>query len=237
MILHIPHSSTNTIGDIVHTQSDVNSITDWFTHELYFHEFSERVVFGYTRLDCDVERYRNDEDEAMTKYGRSVVYTKGVRNNTIRKDDTVHSNYIKETYYDAHHKKLNIAINRELSLFGACTIVDCHSFPSDPLSESELDELPDFCIGINTNNVPNCVDEIIGYIESTNHTVKINDPFSGSMIPSKFIGDKKVKTIMIEINKRLYIDDNISKVNFEKYQNIINNVLGIIYKDELENEK
>jgi N-formylglutamate amidohydrolase len=41
MILHIPHSGTDTIGRNIE-QKDIDELTDWFTDELFEHENSAR---------------------------------------------------------------------------------------------------------------------------------------------------------------------------------------------------
>jgi len=48
------------------------------------------------------------------------------------------------------------------------------------------------------------------------YDVAINTPYAGSLVPNKFyMKDNRVKSVMIEINKRLHLEaDNITKVEF-----------------------
>ena len=74
MILHIPHSSTKLpdnfqVSKGVSLEKEFQRMTDWFTDELFDFPDAKRVVFPYSRLYCDVERFRDDEKEEMAKKG------------------------------------------------------------------------------------------------------------------------------------------------------------------------
>ena len=82
-ILHIPHASTAVPP--VFYEGLLISRTEFFRYnkemadigveELFRNVDGERVIAPYSRLFCDVERYRNDDNEPMAKYGEGVVYT------------------------------------------------------------------------------------------------------------------------------------------------------------------
>ena len=85
-------------------------------------------------------------------------------------------------------------------------LIDCHAFSKDIVMNKEKQiDLPDICIGFNGEE-----DELaklcIQFFEGLHYTVKSNDPYSGAMIPNRFISqpNEKLKTVMIEINKELY---------------------------------
>jgi N-formylglutamate amidohydrolase len=61
------------------------------------------------------------------------------------------------------------------------------------------------------------------YFESIGFTVDKNNPFSGSIVPTKFYRkDKRVKSIMIEINKKIYMKNNIiNEIEVNKLKKII----------------
>jgi len=42
--------------------------------------------------------------------------------------------------------------------------------------------------------------------------VKINEPFSGAIVPLKYQNDARVVSVMIELNRRIYDNDSFSKV-------------------------
>ena len=65
------------------------------------------------------------------------------------------------------------------------------------------------------------------------YDVKINYPYCGSMIPDKFVGNSDVFPIMIEVNKKLYLNN---EDDFNKIKIVINQLLGVIaeYEDSFE---
>jgi len=80
MILHIPHSSTTLpdsfqVLDGVLLEKEFQRMTDWFTDELFDYAGAKKLVFPYSRLYCDVERFRDDDKEEMVKKGMGVCYT------------------------------------------------------------------------------------------------------------------------------------------------------------------
>ena len=81
IVLHIPHSSLTIPEDALH-QYDTNFLreelllmTDRFTDELFGLPYTS-IVFPYSRLFCDVERFRDDSREEMSQKGMGVVYTR-----------------------------------------------------------------------------------------------------------------------------------------------------------------
>ncbi len=55
-------------------------------------------------------------------------------------------------------------------------------------------------------------------------TTKRNDPFAGTFVPSKFYRkDKRVQSIMVEINRALYMDEDTGKKSrtFSEIQHVI----------------
>jgi len=218
MILHIPHSSVNTLGRNIE-KFDIDYLTDWYTDELFQHTDSDRVVFDISRFVCDVERFTDDKEE-MVKVGHGISYTKGTRNNDIAPID-------KEeilSYYYKHHTKLNKLTAKTLAYFNSVVVVDCHSFPKD-MSDF------DFCIGFNEESTLN--KEIIEYIRNNGYTVGVNSPYYGSLVPTNYINDSRVESVMIEVNKKLYLNEDMSKSPyFFELKKFINTILEIISKYE-----
>jgi len=214
MILHIPHSSTNTIGRNIEKR-DIDELTDWFTDELFEHKNSDRVVFNVSRFVCDVERFL-DNQEPLEKEGHGICYTKGTYNNDIR---VFNKHDIIENLYKPHHKKLNDLTRKTLTLIPKVIIVDCHSF------SPENDNQPDFCIGTNANTPDDIVESIKKYLKSKEYNVAINEPFAGALVPSDFVNNSKVFSIMIEVNKNIYMNN---KNDFNKTKKTINAILDII---------
>jgi N-formylglutamate amidohydrolase len=77
---------------------------------------------------------------------------------------------------------------------------------------SDLDKTedrPDISLGVDYFHTPEwLVNKLKLSFEKNNLSVKINSPYSGTIIPLKYYNkDKRVMGIMIEVNKKLYLGD------------------------------
>lgn len=73
---------------------------------------------------------------------------------------------------------------------------------------------PDVCIGLN-GEITDKIQFIIDAFKSNGYSVSVNEPFSGFLIPLKFLYDNRVVSLMIELNRRIYANSS-----FERVQNI-----------------
>lgn len=111
-------------------------------------------------------------------------------------------------------------------------LIDCHSFSSIPnLLNSNPPDI-DICIGYNDDDTcPNkvVIGNIVHYFESLGYKVGMNEPFSNSKTFSVPI---KYHSAMIEVNKRLYMDElTLEKTKgFNKLQQEIRLLYGILLK-------
>jgi N-formylglutamate deformylase len=110
-----------------------------------------------------------------------------------------------DRYYHPHHARLTEAVQP------GCLIIDCHSFPGEvlPYESDQSPGRPDFCIGTDDFHTPPELAAVaVGFLESRGYTVAVNRPFAGSMVPAKYYRqDASVRSIMVEVNRRLYLDD------------------------------
>lgn len=235
VVLHIPHSSYH-IPDFLREDillsdgellQNLYAFTDWNTQDLFSHkEFPCRIIAEVSRLVCDVERFRSDEDESMAIRGLGAVYTKDAFLRPLRPFDKVKRELMLKLYYDPHHKHLEDAVSEKIRKSGKCLIVDCHSFSGTPLPYEPEQEpnRPDFCIGtVSGHSEEHLVKTAVEVLQSSGHSVTLNYPYSGSMIPLKFVGDPRVQTIMIEVNRSLY-QKNGSFDALDSYRHIKNKV-------------
>ena len=213
-ILHIPHASTDIPAEYLPAFAEEKLprefavMTDWFCDELFECE-REKIVFPVSRLLCDVERFRKDEDEIMAEIGMSTVYESCSDLTPLRHVDASEKERILCRYYDTHHRNLTNAVEAKLSEFGRCFIVDCHSFYPTALPY-ELDQSadrPDFCIGTSDFHTPEkCVDTAVRFLTGKGFSVRINSPFSGAIVPLQYYQtEPKVFSVMIEVNRKLYM--------------------------------
>ena len=237
-LIHIPHSSIN-LPDIFYERLLVNKeyiekenifMSDYLIDAFITSKFNNVVKFNYSRLFCDVERYKDDSNELMSKYGMGVVYTNDSNNRKIINIDNLYKNYIIKNYYDKHHKKLDDLVIKILEKYNECFIIDLHSY-SDSFVGKVLNKFnnPDICIGIDNSFYSKELTELtIKHFKDYGYSVDINYPYSGTIVPNVIYKnkDKRVKSIMIEINKRIYLDN---KENYDKLMKCMNN-----YYDKLE---
>ena len=234
MILHIPHSSTRIpetfkVSEGVSLEKEFQRMTDWYTDEIFDLDEAEKLIFPYSRLYCDVERFRSDRDETMAKKGMGVCYTRTSYGTKLRDVSSKEKVLIKSTIYAEYNKKLETLVEEELYVQGSALIIDCHSFPNEFLAQhDESDKRPDICLGTDSFHTPvELMEQLRDYFEQKGLSVAINEPFAGTMVPLKFYGkDRRVKSIMIEVNRKLYLEENFEKNNnFNSLKQLIHDAL------------
>ncbi len=158
----------------------------------------------------------------MAQYGMGVLYEKNDEGEIIRKLNTELRQSILNNYYWRHHSDLSRAVNEQLKLFGKALIVDCHSYPSLPLKR-DLDQnscRPDFNIGTDPFHTPNAIIELsVEFFKKLGYSIGIDWPYRGSIVPMEhYFKNKNVQTIMLEINRKLYLDEptNIKSGRYEE---------------------
>ncbi len=216
IIFHIPHASTELPDEFFEGLEPPFVKEGKGTTELYFTNLKmsdvlllelvkglpyEKVVAPYSRLYCDVERYWDDDKEVMSKYGMGAVYTKDYLGRTLRKEDKEYKAKVKE-YYDRHHSSLFEAVK---SAEGDVLLIDLHSFGPEIASVIAKGPYPDICIGYNKGDEgEELIREIEMFCDTYGLTHQRNFPYSGSMAVPEIKG-KTSRSIMIEINKRVYL--------------------------------
>jgi len=217
VLLHIPHASKHiperwrkefSIDDS-DLADELLRITDHYTDELFVLEGAARLVHPVSRLLLDPERFLDADLEPMEAKGFGAVYRATTRGEQLRSDESDWGQLIKE-FYTPHHAFLNAYSSVAAVKFGGCLIVDCHSFPSEPLA-FELDQStprPDCCIGTAGLHTPGkLLDAAIEFFGACGYSVAVDRPYSGSIVPSNWRDDPRVSSIMIEVKRSLYMDE------------------------------
>ena len=215
LLVHVPHAST-TIPDIERKQfciSDLNAellnMTDLYTDELFGGTY-DSICFPVSRLVCDPERFRDDNDEDMSRVGMGAVYTRTSCGEVLRKVNARERESILCRYYDPHHRAFTEHVSEKLRIYGRCLIIDAHSFPAIPLPyEPDQDKnRPDFCIGTDPFHTPSGLRNACeSVLRDGGYSVSVNRPFSGAIVPISFYKtDRRVQSIMIEVNRKLYME-------------------------------
>ena len=220
VILNIPHSSTVVpkwaLRDIIIPTEELNELVDFMVDkdvdEIWeFVPNQNKVVASINRVVVDTERFTDDLKEPMASKGMGMFYTHTPDGKLFRiKKEEAYRKAI--DIYNSYHKELEEKVETCLFECGKCVILDCHSF-HDKMNYTNYDPstFPDICIGTN-GEIPTEAEIVIKSFKSHGYTVKINEPFSGAIVPLKFIDNPQVISIMIELNRRIYDNTEFSKV-------------------------
>ena len=177
--------------------------------DILFKDFKyKKIKSKYSRLYCDVERFKDDNLEIMSKYGEGVIYTNLYDGLLFHRHDNKYKNKVLK-YYDKYHKKLDIITKQLLKKDDKLLILDCHSFSDKMASHFFEEPFPDICIGVEDNYYDeDILNIIINRINELGYTYKINYPYKGSLVPNCIyngIIKGNVVSIMLEINKKIYL--------------------------------
>jgi N-formylglutamate amidohydrolase len=220
---HIPHAAScipvglrySFVLNDENLAKELVRMTDAYTDELFAgigDVGGVMIINRLSRLVMDPERFADDSEEIMSQKGMGAVYTKTSDGADLRRFLTASDRAaIIEKYYKPYHERLSSETAELIKAFGGCFIVDGHSFPSKPLPYelNQNKQRPDICIGTDAYHTPGLLEDVsLRYFQKKGLDVKVNEPFSGSLVPNRFYkNEKKVRTIMIEINRRLYMNE------------------------------
>lgn len=207
IFLHVPHSSvvfpdeSNVMFDDLDNEERL--LIDYYTDELFVPQQRvdsiDSMVFPFCRLYCDVERLVNDP---LEKQGLGISYSRWVKNGSCRSFSSLRSAF---RLYADFHADVSVKL---LDLRERILLIDCHSFSALPnLLNSNPPDI-DICIGYNDDETcPSkvTIGNIVHYFRSKGYKVGINKPFSNSKTFSVPI---PYHSVMIEVNKRLYMDEH-----------------------------
>ena len=221
-VVHIPHASLVIPPDVRETfvvsgrelELEQLLMTDRWTDELYrgLVAADATICFPVSRLVVDPERFLDDEREPMAARGMGATYMRTADGRALRRVlPAAEREQLLARFYEPHHRTLTRAVEIVLADAERCLVVDGHSFPSEPLP-CDLDQTPhrpDICIGSDERHTPRWLAQAaVDVFARRGLRVEVNRPFSGAMVPAQFYGtDMRVHAVMIEINRRLYMDE------------------------------
>ncbi len=240
LILHIPHSSTlipindGYVKSHDKIQQEIIKLTDWYTDDLFESDVDSKIVAPFSRIFCDVERFADDELEIMSKVGMGVLYEKLDSDEILRKVSPELREKILNEYYWKHHDSLTTKVEEQLKINEECLIVDCHSFPSTPLLKAinQNTNRPDFNIGTDSFHTPEKYIEASNtYFENLGYSLGIDWPYSGSIVPMTYYQkEKRVSSIMLEINRKLYLNEPTNKKSkdYSKTKDVVQGFINLM---------
>ena len=167
LLVNIPHSSTyippemkvNFLLNDNDLQKEIVRMTDRYTDEI-FSCVAElggiSVVYNYSRLVLDSERFRDDKKEVMVAKGMGVIYTKDSNGRKLRKISENERNTLLQNIYDPYHEAITKEVQELLNNFDECLIIDVHSFPAIPLpyETSQETKRTHICLGTDAYHSP-----------------------------------------------------------------------------------
>jgi N-formylglutamate amidohydrolase len=221
-VVHIPHSSTTVPDDVRRTfvlsdpalEQELLRLTDRYTDELFSLDPLNviPVVFGVSRIVVDPERFPDDAQEPMAARGMGAVYMATTGGAPLRARLTASQRAeLLARFYEPHHAALEAATQTVLNATGDCLILDGHSFPDNPLP-CDLNQdrpRPEICIGADPFHTSDqLATEAVKRFSAYGLDVAVNQPYAGALVPSRWYRrDTRVSSVMIEINRRLYMDE------------------------------
>lgn len=227
VISHVPHSSTvipkefqkEFLVDRENLQKELLKMTDWYTDELFHHGEECTIVHTYSRLICDPERFLEPDAEAMWRRGMGMYYTVTSDLRPLKRspftDVASAVSYARALrLYQRHHERLANAVSQQLGEYDCALLIDGHSFAANSLTYEFMSGTrnlrPEICIGTDALHTPlNLKEKTVQYFSDKGFKVALDTPFSGSLVPEPYYDkkDMRVASIMIEINRSLYMDE------------------------------
>lgn len=232
-VIHLPHASTFIPEEVrrelllsdPELKTEILRMTDHLTDELVIGMLpkAQRIRFPVCRLVVDPERFSEDHDEPMSRLGMGVIYERTSHGKLLRLPPSRgHRDQLIAKFYAPHHAAMERAVADVLEEHGNCSILDMHSFPSRalPYEFDQTKSRPDICIGTDEFHTPKqLVDELCQRFGSAGLRVAINRPFSGTMVPMRYFRTNfAVKSIMIEVNRGLYLNEATAERNESFYR-------------------
>ena len=241
-VLHIPHSATAIPPDLrshlgmseEELRQELLLMTDWYTDEIFALEDSVSVRFPVSRLVLDPERFVDDTKEVLSSRGMGVIHTRTSHGFQLREPPTpTERSDLVNRFYVPHHAALCDAVDSALKYRGHCLVVDCHSFPSQPLpyEHDQSSDRPQVCLGTDSTHTPEwLVDLAKNLFRGACLEVAIDRPFSGALVPTKHLDRQlSVLAIMIELNRGLYMNE-LSGARLTEFPTVASTVQSIFQR-------
>ncbi len=128
--------------------------------------------------------------------------------------------------YEPYHKRLKQLIDKCQKKFGFCLLIDCHSMPSKICNIMNETKPVEFCLSnLFDESCPTQISQYLAQIlTQKNYRVEFNRPYAGAYITFNYCQPRKNSyTLQIEINRSLYMNENLYKKN-NNFQSISNNL-------------
>lgn len=140
-------------------------------------------------------------------------------------------------YHRPYHRELKAVIDRAKSAFGRVYHLSCHCMSAigAPTHPDAGQERPDFCVGNdargNKTSSAEFIEHVADLFRKQGFSCTVNFPYGGGEINRRYgEPDNGVESILVEINKKRFMDVNTFRKNdgFGEIKRAVNNVLAEI---------
>lgn len=226
VIAHVPHAATaipdgvrpSFLVDDATLQHEIARLTDWRVDHLFSWvlEFGGVLFVGtHSRLAFDPERFADDDPTEAV--GQGVVYTHTTTREPLAHITPEERGLRIRELYEPYHDALTGVVAGALERYNMALILDCHSYPTEPVpTETQPTGVrPDICIGTDDFHTPPVLaDSLECALTREGFTVQRNSPFAGTLTPLQYLGkDPRVMSVMIEVRRDLYCDEATGEPN------------------------
>jgi N-formylglutamate amidohydrolase len=163
-----------------------------------------QISAGLSRLIVDVERFEGDAEE-MNAVGMGVLYTHGADRQPIRTLDNAERERLL-AHFRVYGELFADLVGRALEEHGRAIVLDVHSFGVEPLPYElhGADRRPHLCIGVDDVHTPPALVETVR-AAFDGWEIAVNEPFRGTYVPLRQLGDPRVSSVMLEIRRDRYL--------------------------------
>lgn len=238
IILSSPHSGKDFpeefLANSCLTKDELRSSEDCFTEEIIRGASDAgipMIAMNIPRTFVDVNRDKIEIDDTMyfdLKKPQDMIGSRrcrvglGVIHRIVSQNKPIYDGLISykeameriKNVYEPYHKRLKQMIDRCNKKFGYCLLVDCHSMPSKICNIMNEAKPVEFCVcTLFDESCPPTMSEFFGKeLASHDYRVEFNRPYAGAFITFNYCQPRKnIFTLQLEINRSIYMDENVYK--------------------------
>lgn len=221
IVVHVPHAGTRIPPDVrrgivlddAAMAEELRRMTDHRTDVLAAGTAAfgaTRFVNRLSRLVVDPERFLDPDREEMEAVGMGAVYTATSGLDVLRLPDPAERGRLLDTWFRPYHAAITDVVGRHLDTSGRCAVVDVHSYPSAalPYERHAAAARPPLCVGTHPVHTPPAVRVLVADLaDEAGLEVAFDAPFAGTFVPTAYLGDPRVVSVMLEIRRDTYLDE------------------------------
>lgn len=221
LVVHVPHSATALPADVraqllltdVELAEELRAMSDHRTAQLardVGKHGATRMVNGWSRLAVDPERFLDPAEEEMEAVGMGAVYTRTSDGRPLRDLQPEQRADLLDRHFHPYHAALTDLVGGHVDRYGRSVIVDLHSYPREalPYELHKAGPRPEIDIGTDHRQTPTWLRElVVGVVADAGFGHGENSPYAGTFVPSRYLGDLRVSSVMLEIRRDTYLDE------------------------------